>query len=226
MKERRRSPRYAVQDLRGVVQFSVEARLLDVSLTGAALELAAPIRVGKTYGLKLRGGGSVVRMSGTGVWCRPAAGRPGERSQAPALYHAGLRFDDVLDPRAEQVLAMVRDSAVVSFGRRVSARFRLETPRPVDVHAEHQFEVRKLSASGMLIETDLGAELDSIVEVDLQLDGAPLRTRGRIAYIVADSGGGEAGAGVHYRLGVEFTRLSAANRRRLEAFLAQQGEGD
>lgn len=223
MKERRRTPRYTVQDVRGLAVFAVEAQLVNLSLTGAALELASPIRVGGQYLLKLASAGSRVRLPGTVVWCQPAPARLDEVGEEVAVHHAGLRFHDVLGPKGEELLDVFRHSVVLSFGQRLSARFRLETPRQVGLLAEHDFEVRKISASGMLIETDLETELDSILEMELQLDGSTLPLRGRVACIIADSGVGEGPQRpARYRLGVEFQEVSDRDRAALEQFLAQQ----
>lgn len=221
MDEQRRSLRYPVQDVRGVLILSVEAKIVNVSLTGAALELASPIQVGQAYSLTVAGRGRVLRLQGRVVWCQPVAPQRDATGEPVLTYHAGLRFDGILDPKGERLLEIFRESVVLSFGQRLCTRFRLTTPRPVDLDAEHELEVRKVSRTGMLIETDLPAELDSECELEVQLAGTQLRTRGRIAHLIAHPGDADAERrGAHYQLGVEFLALSERDRQTLDQFLA------
>jgi len=64
MDEQRRSLRYPVQDVRGVLILSIEAKIVNVSLTGATLKLASPIQVGQAYSLTVANRGSVLRLQG------------------------------------------------------------------------------------------------------------------------------------------------------------------
>ena len=160
MEERRRASRTPVQDVRGVLILSIEARIVNVSLTGAALELSSPIRVGRTYSLTVASRSRVLRLQGRVVWCQPVDPQRDAAGESVSTYHAGLRFDGILDPKGEKLLEMFREGVVLSFGQRLCARFRLATPRPVNLDAEHELEVRKLSRTGMLIETELAAELE------------------------------------------------------------------
>jgi PilZ domain len=220
MEERRRSPRHEVQDLRGVLVISTEARIVDVSLTGAALALTAPVRTGQGYTLKLRSQTEVVGFQGRVIWCRPVAPQRDEAGEAVPTYHAGFRFDGVLATPGERLLEVFHDSVVLSFGQRLCARFRLHTPRPVNLASEHEFEVRKISRNGMLIETDLAADLGSQCELEVDLRGVEFRPRGRIAHLISHAtDGGERGRS-RYQLGIEFVALDDSNRTALEGFLA------
>ena len=221
MDERRRASRYPVQDVRGILILSTEARIVNVSLTGAALELASPIRVGQTYSLTVASRSRVLRLQGHVIWCQAVAPQRDAAGEPVPTYHAGLRFDGILDPKGERLVEIFREGVVLSFGQRLCTRFRLATPRPVNLDAEHELEVRKLSRTGMLIETDLAAELNSECELEIQLAGTQLRTRGRIAYVIdhpSDASG--QGRGSHFQLGVEFLALTDRDRETLERFLA------
>lgn len=223
MAERRRSPRHLVQDVRGVLVLRVGAKIVNISLTGAALELTAPIRVGQVYTLKLRGRGQTVQLQGRVVWCQPVtAPRDAGGGESAGTFHAGVHFDGVLDSRGEQLLDVFHESIVVSFGQRLCARFRLETPHPVDLAAEYEFDVRKLSRTGMLIETDLATDLDSVCEFEVELNGDAFRARGRVAHLIAHPpGAGDSPRG-RYQLGLEFLDLPTGDRQSLDRFLGDR----
>jgi hypothetical protein len=227
MAERRRSPRFQVHDVRGVLVLRVEAKIVNVSLTGAALELASPIQAGQLYNLELRSGSQTLRLRGRVVWCRPVVPQRNAAGETTATYHAGLRFDGVLDERGEALLGLFRESEVVSFGQRLCARFRLETPRPVDLATEHEFEVRKISRTGMLIETELATDLNSVCELEVELGDDAFRAHGRIAHLIAHAQSAGDAPRSRYQLGLEFIELSGRDREVLERFIAvREGQVD
>ena len=163
----------------------------------------------------------MLRLQGRVVWCQPVDPQRDAAGESVPTYHAGLRFDGILDPKGEKLLEIFREGVVLSFGQRLCTRFRLATPRPVNLDAEHELEVRKLSRTGMLIETELAAELNSECELEIQLAETQLRTRGRIAYLIDHPGDDDAQRrGPHFQLGVEFLALSERDRETLDQFLA------
>jgi hypothetical protein len=125
-----------------------------------------------------------------------------------------MRLESELGGR---LLTALRGSAGASVLRRLPARVRLEAPVPADLMSAREFEVRKISRTGMLVETDLAAELDSEFEVEVALDGHSVSCRGRIAYLIerVSPGAGDP----RFELGVEFVALGEPARRVLEEFI-------
>ena len=71
MEERRRNQRYAVQDVRGMLLLSTEAKIVNMSLTGMAVETESRLRLGRLYSLKLQHESELaIPLSGTVVWCQ------------------------------------------------------------------------------------------------------------------------------------------------------------
>jgi hypothetical protein len=181
--ERRRSPRYMVRDVHGTLLFVAEGRVLDMSLTGMSVETDTRLRLNRTYSLRLRNDdGFEVPLAATVVWCQLRQ----TQSTTPSgtvVYVAGLRFEDVLSEKAERLISFLESAAVISVETRLCGRFRACFREAIDLKTEYEFEVRSISASGMLIVTELAAQQGSLFEMELNLESYPLRVLGRAAHV-------------------------------------------
>lgn len=216
MDERRRSPRYAVHDVRGQLLWRLGAKLIALESGSALLELTEPIPAGAAYVLTLRRPGSVTRLAGRVVECRPAGERLDETGEAMPAFETRLAFDAGLGGRLLEELRG-GDSAV-SVVRRMAARIRLRAPVPVDLTSAQEFEVRRISRTGLLIETRLAAALGSEIALEVTLEGKLLSCRGRVAYVI-ESGPARSRRPSRFEVGVEFVTMSDEDRRVLEEFV-------
>lgn len=220
MEERRRNERYAVQDVRGMLLLSTEARILNMSLTGMAVETDSRLRLGRVYSLKLQHDDELaIPLNATVVWCQLRQAKTPNTPEGRIAYVSGLQFEGILSEKAHDVLAFLQSAAVVSVQTRVCGRFRARFAETVNLNTEYEFEVRKISRSGMLIVTDLVAEQGSAFDMEVQLDQGLLGARGRVAYVRPTSGRQPGGA---VELGVEFTEMSEADRALLTGFIGRQ----
>lgn len=219
--ERRRSPRYVVHDVRGWLTFRSEARVLNLSLTGMSVETLHPLEVGKAYTVRLTHGGDLdLRLAGTAVRSRfrgtrklPAA----QGGESAPVYESGIRFDDALGDKAATLHRLLGASAEVSLERRLTGRFDLGLPESVRLRRDYQFEVVKISATGMLIDAELAPRVDTLFEIGVGLGGEELKCPCRVAFVAPVEG-----RPGHHHLGVEFRDLSPSGRRRLEEFIAEE----
>ena len=216
--ERRRSPRYMVRDVHGSLLFVAEGRVLDMSLTGMSVETDTRLRLNRTYSLKLRNDdGLEVPLAATVVWCQLRQARSTSPS-GTVVYVAGLRFEDVLSEKAESLISFLQSAAVISVETRLCGRFRACFREAIDLKTEYDFEVKSVSASGMLIVTELAAEQGSLFEMELDLESYPLRVLGRAAYV--RSLPVKAGP-PQEELGVEFVDLTEQDRNALLEFIGR-----
>jgi Tfp pilus assembly protein PilZ len=218
MNEKRRSPRYPVERVTGKLHVLAEARILNMSLTGMAVETTSPMRIGRTYAVTLRHAeDATVRLSGTVVWCHLSGLRETTAGERVPVYHAGVEFGDTLTEKAEELVRFLERSAVVDVEKRISGRFTLDLNEPARLVAEVAFVVRTISAHGLLLETDSPFSLGAIVDMEIDLAGTVARTRGRVAFAreVAGAGGERIS-----QLGVEFLELGQVDQARIESFIA------
>lgn len=218
IQERRRRPRHVVQNVEGTLHISADAKILNMSLTGLAVETDTQLRVGRTYSLTLRHGvDHSVRLSGTVVWCHLRSLRRSETGDTRPIYVAGVRFEQALTDRAAELARMLEATAVVAVEKRVSGRFKVNVPEPVSVAAEYHFGVKTISALGLMVETEAALALGTVIDVELHVDGATLRAKGRIAHVreVRDPGAARVS-----HLGIEFVETTDADRKAIEQFIA------
>lgn len=216
--ERRRSPRYPVEGVQGTLHISTGAKILNMSLTGMAVETDTQMRVSRSYSLALRHGEEfVVRLSGTVVWCHLRTLRKTESGETKSVYHAGFRFDDTLTDRAIELTHFLEATAVIAVEQRISGRFKLKFAKPVDLDTAYRFTVKTISASGVLIETDVPAAVGTVFDMETDLHGVTLEARGRVANSreVSDAQQGRVSL-----LGIEFVQMQDRDRRALEEFIA------
>jgi hypothetical protein len=223
MEERRRAPRYPVQDVRGRMVLTANARILNMSLAGMAVESTANLRVGRSYALRLTHGDAVgPELSGTVVWCHLKSTRPVDAGDRTPIYEAGMQFDHMLTGEAHELIAFLRATAILTIQQRLTGRFRVNIDESIDLYSECEFVVKTISASGMLVETDVSPEADSLFDMQVQLADATIAVRGRVAF-VRDVG--EQDKRRITAVGVEFIDMDAADRGHLEAFIASQIAG-
>ncbi len=218
-RDRRRSARHEVHDVTGTLHFSAEARIMNMSLTGMAVETDAQLRLGRKYSLTLRHGDDPeLRLSGKVVWCHLRTLRRSGGSETRPVYEAGVQFDEALTETASELARILRATAVVAVEKRISGRFAVDMAEPVSLKATHSFTVKTISTVGILVETEASLPVDTVIDFELQLGGPGLRASGRIAYAIEAAG---ADGGKAHRLGVEFLEMPPDGRRLIEAFIGR-----
>jgi len=222
-RERRRSARHVVRDVKGTLHLAADAKIMNMSLTGMAVETDSPLRVGKKYSLGIRHGeGLSLRLSGVVVWCQVRSLRRGASADSKPVYAAGIQFDDALTETASDLARILRATAVIAVEKRISGRFSVDLPEPVNLNATYPFEVKTISTVGLLIETELLPPRDAVIDLDVDLHGYRLRARGRVAHTSEVTGASGATAS---RVGVEFLDLLQEDRKAVEAFIGHHLAG-
>jgi len=218
----RRGRRFPVENVLGKLHFNTEARVLNVSLTGVALESALPVRVGRCYSITLRHDDEqVVTLSGKVAWCHLKGTRRSEAAETTPVYAAGLAFDDTLTEKAGQLIRFLEHAAIITVGQRVTGRFKVAAAQVISLATEHEFVVKSLSSRGMLIETDLSPETGAVFEIEAALPGYTLQTRARVAGVKESR---LAEKRVLAEVELEFVGLGNAERSRLSDFIAAELE--
>lgn len=224
--EKRQHPRYEVRGLDGRLRYNTDARVLNLSVDGMALETPAWLHVGKVYRLKLGSGDDLLDLEGTVVWCHLVGNRRRPDGTSGPVYQAGVRFGETLSDQARRILNFVRRAGVVGVASRVFGRFKVRREEAVDVAFEHPFEVARLSLSGMLLEADLLPEVGSRFTLEIETELGLLTPMVVVRHLETVTGA--AGAPTQ-RIGVEFHRLSDDDRDLLTRLIDAQidaGEAD
>ena len=133
--ERRRpEPRYAVHGVAGNLAAIRNARILNLSLTGCAVETSKYLTIGRTYPLKLLGE-IHVSVTAEAVWCRLIGTARNRRTEIEPVYHAGFEFLELTRETRWHLRKLLdqslpRMAAAISDQRAAHRTPHKRTPRP------------------------------------------------------------------------------------------------
>ena len=215
--ERRGHTRLPVEGISGGFLFSTNARILNLSLDGMALETSDYLQVGRVYALKLTQDDDEVALRGRVVWCRMVGTTRLENGETTPLYRAGLKFENLLSGTAREVHRFLGANAVIAVGKRLFGRFRLHDEQTANLDYEASFRVEKISLSGMEIESDTFVDAETVVDLEMRFGDQVLSTRGRVVHgrRLAPATEGESAS----RLGNEFTHMTEDAEREIKELI-------
>lgn len=182
-RNQRRHRRYDAEGVQGSLVYSLDARVLNMSLTGMAIETATFLKTGGQYWLRVPSGDTQLRFKAEVKWCHLVRNERTAAGESRAVFKAGIDFREILDDSARQVLDFLQQHVVVELGRRLTGRFHLAAPERAALSVRHEFDVRRLSLGGMLVETVWDPPVDTEVEVELQVPNV-VRTAARVRSVI------------------------------------------
>ncbi|HVS62734.1 MAG TPA: PilZ domain-containing protein [Thermoanaerobaculia bacterium] len=204
---------------------------MDISLTGAGVVTQTPLSSSRSYSIVLEDAESRVERTGRVVWKSPSGpeGAGGRRS-----YRVGVAFEDAPISAVSDLLEFIqrhqdadagradgddrsRDDSVSWSTTRNATRYRLRGVNALRIQVEHEYQVRNLSLSGMLIESRVPLRPEMKIALTLDLPEGEVRTVGRVVTARAVEEGGK----TLHRAGIEFLEMSRSERALLDAFLAR-----
>ncbi len=211
--DKRRYKRYTVDGLSGQLTYAINARVLNMSMEGMAVETNRLLNVDKKYIIRLGNGMDTVELEGTIVWSNLIKTEHQSTGDVVPVFKSGIKFEGLLTEKAEKLLRFIDKNRVLKLEHRLHGRFRIDS-QPAQIGYPHDYTIKKLSLSGMLIETDTTFDPGITLEFSLTLDNeVKIITRGRVVNTRRDEESGR------YSIGVEFINLSDSNREILSEYL-------
>ena len=181
-KKERRHPRFATQNLPGRITFSVDAQVLNISLSGIGVRTSIALHVGRRYGFRLGQEPNAILVSGNVVWCRLAQTHRRSGSDVEPVYHAGFAFSDVISEKTMRLFELIEQSKPTDLRRRIFGRFKVAKDQSIALESKSEFLVKQISLSGMLIESPLALQAGSVFEMEILLAGHTFSAHGRIVH--------------------------------------------
>jgi hypothetical protein len=201
--ERRTHPRRQVAGVRGHLRVKMEAEVLNLSLTGAAVATESRLAMGETYRFLLRQGPRRLELGATVARSTLRAAR-GETS-TPPVYEIGLEFLGVLAEQGQEMSRFLVEHTEPQLGGRTCDRFLPPPGTRAEIEREEEFDLRSISPEGLAIETTADLEPGREVALDVRMErpGLGFSTAGRIVYRLPVSPG-------RFRLGIESVPIAGA----------------
>jgi hypothetical protein len=214
--EKRRYKRYIVDGIHGNVLYLSDLNVLNISIEGAAIETTKRLDVNREYTFRITYKDTVLNLRGRVVWavlsCRE---KKGVKEIIP-VYRAGIMFTDTLIEKTNALLNFIEDNKIKALEKRVGGvRFKIADSQSVKINYPHKYEVKKISLSGMLIETEYPLDLDSHYDMELYLNENILNVVGRTAHCKKINSYDL----TKYSIGIEFIKIPENDMKVLKDFL-------
>jgi hypothetical protein len=219
--ERRKYRRFSTDEVGGIFSYSVNAGIDNLSLGGFAVRTNSQLQVGRIYSFRLGDDRDSVQLEGKVKWCRLAGTVKLESGDVAPVYSAGVAFEGILTTAAEKLQLFMERNVIIDVERRIFGRLKVEREADIDLATESRFLIKQLSASGMLIVTELSPKPESLVDVELQLGAHVLRWKGRVVH-AAEVGLVE--EDLRYRVGIEFVEPPKSQQQVLMDFIRNELE--
>lgn len=217
MEERRRWPRFTVENIHGRLIAESDVDIQNMSISGAAVKVERRLTMGGQYNLKLERDGGVLTVRSEVVWSVLTEFRKSEQGEEVPVYSAGLKFLDVLTPRIGELLSFIDEHKIIDEKRLGGLRMHIDAPGKAALDYPEGYKVLVLSRTGMLIETDHGMAVDGVCPMEVTLpDGDVLRFSGRV--VTVKDGADEQRP--RREIGIEFIEMAEPDRDRLAKYLA------
>lgn len=216
---RRRFPRYEISGLAGHLVVPLQIEVLNLSLGGMAVATSSYLHFNRAYTLRLVSDQQNISLTGKVAWCALKGTSRGVDGEVVPVYRAGLRFEAMSGERAKELWDLIRSHAYVDVEDSVLGRFDVEMPTRTEMGSNFDFAVKKISLSGMLIETEFNPELDALFEMHVELGRLIWDTRARVASLPRV---GRRSLGELNQIGMEFADLEPAQVAVLEKYIERQ----
>ncbi len=214
--EERRHKRYIVDGIQGNVLYPADLEILNISIDGAAIETTRWLDLNREYTLKIKYKDIILNLKGRVVWAVLTSKEKKGSGEVTPVYRAGVKFTDTMSEKTTMLINFIEENKIKTLEKRlVGVRFKVVPHQDTKIDYPYKYEVKKMSLSGMLVETEYALDLDSNYDIELFLTDNVLNIVGRVAHcekIVSDDG-------FKYNIGIEFVEMSDNDKGLLKEFL-------
>jgi len=211
--ERRRSTRYGIDDATGSFKLAGQFRLIDISLNGLGLEGNLRLQKGQAYRGRVDWAGRSIEVRGRVAWTRLVGTAKGDGGDVLPVYQAGIEFElPIAEPHSD-LRHLIEAATSFRRGDRLFGRYRA-TDDATEVALDAEITIRKVSRTGMLIESPAAVEIGTVLPFDLSFGGHLFQALGRVVTCEAQHEA-DAEEPTSYAVGVEFEGLDEDARRTL-----------
>ncbi len=200
----------------GWFRLGAEFELVDVSLDGFGVQSVVPLQIGRVYAGTIEWQGERLAIAGRVAWSVLARTTRGPDGDVLPVYHSGIQFAEHADAALTERRRLLERATTYQPGDRLFGRYEV-LPAQAKLELDTSFHIRSVSQRGMLIESTEPLELETVLDLAIDLDGQHLRCRGRVASL--DVPGEVAGQLVH-AAGIEFLDLDSEAGTVLDRYLA------
>jgi len=106
MQKERRYERFTVNDgeIRGKIMFANFVQIIDISMSGIALETEKRMNIGHEYTIKIERDEKILTVQGIVIWSLLTKSIPDFQGNAIPIYKAGMKFKDADTEKLKEIL--------------------------------------------------------------------------------------------------------------------------
>lgn len=224
MSYKRHHKRFIVEgmEINGKMLFATEVIVLNVSVTGMSFKADRRLNIGKEYTVRVHSHDRIIAVNGVVVWSSLVGNKQGRDGDSIPVYAAGMKFTNVLNQRVSEIISFIesheRHGHDQEAEQRLSGvRFEITDPGRAVLQFPSLYRVKKISAGGMLIESDQALAQEEIFPMELSIpDEEAVSFTGRVASCIKMNIKGVE----HFDIGIEFIEMAADHRKKLDDFIA------
>lgn len=215
-KEQRRYKRYKVGSIHGNILYSADFNIVNISLDGAAIETTKRLNIDREYTLKIKSKANILDLRGLVAWSILSHTETKKSGEVVPVYKAGVRFTNVQGGRSGDLLKFIDENKSKTIEKRMlGVRFKVKKADDTIIDHSDEYDIKRISLSGMLIETESLFEVDSHHEMKIYLDQRGLLVVGCVVncveYTIDNID--------KYEIGIKFIKMSNEDRSFLKHFL-------
>jgi hypothetical protein len=215
--EQRRNRRYIVNGISGNVLYTSDVDVINISIEGTAIETKKRLELNREYVFKIKYQETFLNIKGRVAWATLISKEDKETNTSIPIYRVGIKFTNIMNDHASILQSFIKAHKISIPQQRLGGiRFQIVHSHDIKIDVPQEYKVKKISLSGMLVETNYSLALDSQHDIELFLNEQLLRTIGRVAYCKRLNGNNKK---YRHDIGIEFTYLTDNNREILADFL-------
>jgi c-di-GMP-binding flagellar brake protein YcgR len=225
--DKRQFKRFSIQgkDVHCKMHVATDVRLLNISLSGGSIRLHRRLNMGSRYHFHIEAGNGKITLNCVVVWEKMVASQKNEKGDMLPVYEVGIKFDEVLSDKGNEVIQFIENNLSQEEFRARVRGLRVEIIKPDKTVISDQlgnYNVIKISQSGILIDSDYKLDVESKFTMELSLpeERGSVKFMGRVASCSetheADSRG--------YETGIEFLEMSNTDKSKIQEFIESIGD--
>ncbi|NWF76944.1 MAG: PilZ domain-containing protein [Nitrospirae bacterium] len=216
--EGRRQQRYDVEGVTGNILYTSDLEVINISIDGAAIETTKRLDLNREYTFKVQLKDKNLNLRGRVVWAvLISKEKKGSKTLIP-VYRAGIKFTDTLSEKANQLIKFIEENRIKKIESRLGGvRFQITDSEKVKIDYPQKYKVKKLSLSGMLIETEFPLKKDAQHQIELYLNEDVIIADCRV--VNCEKFESQEPSVYRYNIGIEFLNIPHEDKKKLKLFL-------
>ncbi|HYQ48469.1 MAG TPA: PilZ domain-containing protein [Thermodesulfovibrionales bacterium] len=214
--EKRKYKRYEVDSVHGRMLYSSDINVLNISMDGAAIATTQRLSIDREYSLKLKFENTNLTFRGRVVWSVLSHSKTLKNGEVVPVYRAGIRFTGTMNDAALQLIRYIEKNKMNPLEQRIlGVRFKVNGSEGAEIDLPCEYRIKKISLSGMLIETNIRLPEDSQHDMEIALDSSVVTVRGRVVNQTEIASGNV----ITYDVGIEFVDMVDDVLKALRAYI-------